>query len=159
MGLNNEVIYRQNQILVLTFCFSVLLGVGAELVVGAPLANILALAIGGVFSILILSYLLYQRIMLHLIPYLAVISLAGVALIIMMSSEYVTNMLFTFFLLAVAAISLSRKVLITGGVFGLALLTYFVTVKGGEVGFDLRAMVITIVEETNETAVRLVTAN
>ena len=145
MGLNNEVIYRQNKILILTFCFSVLLGVGAELVVGAPLANILTLAIGGVVSILILSYLLYQRIMLHLIPYFAVISLAGVALIIMMSSEYVTNMLFTFFLLAVAAISLSRKVLIIGGVFGLALLTYFVTVKGGVVGFDLRAMVITIV--------------
>lgn len=145
MGQTNEVVYRQNKILILTLCFSVLLGVGAELIVGAPLSNILALGIGGVASVLLLTFLQYQRLGIGVIPYLAIICFSGVALIVMMSSDYVTNMLFTFFLLAVAAISLSRAVLITGGVLGLALLTYFVTAKGEAAGFDMRAMAITIV--------------
>lgn len=63
----------------------------------------------------------------------------------MMSSEYVTNMLFMFYLLAVSALSLSIPALITGGVVGLLLLSYFMLEKGAAIGFDSRSMAITLV--------------
>ncbi|MGP4106560.1 methyl-accepting chemotaxis protein [Virgibacillus sp. L01] len=142
---NQSILHKQNRILFFILLFSLLLGVGAELVVGAPIENLIALGIGGAVSVALIGLFHFKQIFTRAVPYLAVISLSGVAFIIILSSDYVTNMLFTFYVLAVAAISLSLTVLVTGGVFGLSLLTFFVISKGEIIGFDARATAITIV--------------
>ncbi|SES69075.1 methyl-accepting chemotaxis protein [Oceanobacillus limi] len=145
MNLDAAIRDRQNGILFYILLFSLFLGLGAEVIVGAPLENMLALGVGGGFCVLLMGLFQYKKIYGNLIPYIAVIGLAGVAFTIILSSDYVTNMLFTFYVLAVAAVSLSRAVLITGGGLGLTLLTYFVVTKGSILGFDVRATAITIV--------------
>ncbi|MFC4024548.1 methyl-accepting chemotaxis protein [Oceanobacillus longus] len=145
MGRNNTLIHRQNYIIFYILLFSVILGVGAELVVGAPLENILAIAIGGSICLIIIGICNYRAVYLKVIPYVVIFAIAGVAYMIILSSDYVTNMLFMFYLLAVAAISLSMAALITGGVVGLGLLTFFVLEKGDIIGFDGRATAITLV--------------
>ncbi|MBP1947353.1 methyl-accepting chemotaxis protein [Virgibacillus litoralis] len=142
---NNSIVHKQNRILFYILLFSLFLGVGAELVVGAPTENLIALGIGGGVSVALIGLFHYKQIFTKAVPYLAIISLSGVAFIIILSSDYVTNMLFTFYVLAVAAISLSLTVLVTGGFFGLSLLTFFVISKGAIIGFDARATAITIV--------------
>ncbi|MFD2042795.1 methyl-accepting chemotaxis protein [Ornithinibacillus salinisoli] len=145
MKLDEAIQKRQNGILFYILLFSFVLGIGAEFVVGAPTENMLALGIGGGFCVLLIGLFQYKQLYSSIIPYISVIGLTGVAFIIMISSDYVTNMLFTFYVLAVAAVSLSRAVLVTGGSFGLALLTYFVISKGPIIGFDFRATAITLV--------------
>ncbi|MFD1849982.1 methyl-accepting chemotaxis protein [Oceanobacillus bengalensis] len=145
MSKNGDILIRQNRIILFILLFSVLLGVGAELMVGAPIENILAISIGGTFTLLLVAALYKKNILTQIIPYIAIVAVACVALLIMLSSDYVTNMLFIFYLLAVAAISLSIKVLATGAVLGLVLLAFFVMEKGETLGFDTRATAITIV--------------
>ncbi|WP_164669611.1 methyl-accepting chemotaxis protein [Virgibacillus doumboii] len=137
--------HRQNAILFYILLFSLILGVGAELVVGAPKENLIALGVGGGVSVILIGIFHYKRILTKVVPFLAIIALTAVAFSIIVSSDYVTNMLFTFYVLAVAAISLSLSVLITGGFLGLSLLTFFVVEKGAVIGFDARATAITIV--------------
>ncbi|MFS0752262.1 methyl-accepting chemotaxis protein [Oceanobacillus sp. 1P07AA] len=145
MNNKNFLIKKQNMIIFYILLFSIILGVGAELIVGAPIANILAIFIGGLVGLIIIWMLNQSERYTYLIPYIVIISISLVALIVMMSSEYVTNMLFVFYLLAVSALSLSIPALITGGVVGLLLLSYFVLEKGTAIGFDSRSMAITLV--------------
>ncbi|MEN1970459.1 methyl-accepting chemotaxis protein [Lentibacillus sp. N15] len=145
MNENRRILYRQNRVMVYVLLFSIFLGVGAEFIVGAPKANLITLGIGGGITVAGLAFFQYKKMYATLIPYIAVICLTAAALVVIMSSDYVTNMLFAFYLLAVAAMSLSLAVLVTGGVLGLGLLTFFVIAKGELLGFDLRAMTITIV--------------
>ncbi|MGY0694896.1 methyl-accepting chemotaxis protein [Virgibacillus sp. FSP13] len=142
---NNRIIHQQNRILFYILLFSLFLGIGAEVIVGAPKENLLALGIGGAISLAVIGVLYFKKVYPMVIPYLAIISLSCIAFMIILSSDYVTNMLFAFYVLAVAAISLSLTVLVTGGVLGLSVLTYFVMAKGEMIGFDLRATAITIV--------------
>lgn len=142
---DQSIAHRQNGILFYILLFSLFLGVGAELIVGAPKENLIALGVGGALSVTIIGVLHYKKILIKVVPFLAIISLSSIAFIIIMSSDYVTNMLFTFYVLAVAAISLSITVLVTGGFLGLSLLTFFVITKGEIIGFDARATAITIV--------------
>ncbi|WP_077596241.1 methyl-accepting chemotaxis protein [Oceanobacillus kimchii] len=145
MNNKNSIVKKQYTIIFYILLFSILLGVGAELVVGAPIANILAIFIGGVIGLIIIWVLNRSERNTHFIPYIVIVAITGVALIVMMSSAYVTNMLFMFYLLAVSALSLSIPALITGGVVGLLLLSYFVLEKGAAIGFDSRSMAITLV--------------
>lgn len=138
-------ISKQHKILFYLLIFSLILGVGAELIVGAPMENILAMLIGGIIGISIIGVFHYKQIFVQVIPFIAVFAVFGIAYVVMLSSDYVTNILFLFYLLAVAAIALSHKVLITSSVLGLILLTYFVIDKGEIIGFDTRATIITIV--------------
>ncbi|MFZ3577334.1 methyl-accepting chemotaxis protein [Virgibacillus sp. DJP39] len=136
---------RQNQVLIYILLFSIFLGVGAEVVVGAPIINIVSIGLGGAICLGVIGLFQFKRIFMKAIPYIAIVSLTSIAFIIILSSDYVTNMLFTFYVLAVAAISLSLAVLVTGGVLGLSLLVFFVIEKGEVIGFDTRATAITIV--------------
>ncbi|SHG21276.1 methyl-accepting chemotaxis protein [Ornithinibacillus halophilus] len=145
MDQNEAIRHRQNKILFFILLFSLFLGLGAEIVVGAPLINKLTLGGGGALAVLIIGLFYYKKIYSKVIPYIAISSLAGIAFVIIVSSDYVTNMLFVFYVLAVAAIAISRAVLVTGGVLGLSLLTFFVIEKGPQLGFDTRATAITIV--------------
>lgn len=145
MDKNKAVNHQQNKILFYIMVFSLFLGVGAEIIVGAPKGNLLALGIGGLIGVIIIGVFYFKQIHTKLIPYIAIIALAGIAFLIILSSDYVTNMLFTFYVLAVAAISLSLAVLFTGGLLGLSLLTFFVIEKGEVIGFDARATAISIV--------------
>ncbi|GAA0490563.1 hypothetical protein GCM10008986_15720 [Salinibacillus aidingensis] len=136
---------KQNRILLQILTFGVVLGLGAEIAVGAPLPNMIALGgIGGLIVALIL--ILHIRHWLpHAIPYLSITGISIVSMVIIHSSDYVTNMLFVFFLLAVAAIALSLRVLTTGAIMGLGVMVYFIILKGDVVGFDGRAIVMTLV--------------
>ena len=145
MKIDEAILKRQNRILLYILLFAMLLGLGAEVIVGAPLENMLAIGLGGVFSIGLMAFFSYKGIFSNVVPYLAIVCLTGVSLIVMLSSDYVTNMLFTFFLLAVAAVSLSKAVLTTGGILGISLLGFFIAVKGEVVGFDTRSAAITLV--------------
>lgn len=80
-----------------------------------------------------------------MIPYIAIDTVTGIAFVVMLSSNYVTNILLVFYLLAVATMALSRTVLITSGFLVLGLLTYFIAAKGDIIGFDTRATVICLV--------------
>lgn len=141
----DKIINKQHQIIFYLLIFSLILGVGAELIVGAPRGNIIAMLVGGIAGLVLIGVFHFKQKLISLIPYIAIIAISGVAFVVMLSSDYVTNILFIFFLLAVAAIALSHAVLATGGIFGLALLTYFVIEKGEVIGFDTRATIITIV--------------
>lgn len=112
---------------------------------GAPPGNLIALGAGGAVTVSLIGIFHFNRIFTNVIPYLAIAGLAWrwLQLIIMISSGYITNMLFVFCLLAVAAIALSLKVLAAGGILGFSLLTFFVVAKGESIGFDLRAAAIT----------------
>ncbi|WP_067730722.1 methyl-accepting chemotaxis protein [Oceanobacillus damuensis] len=145
MEKTNTLIHRQNNITFYILLFSILLGVGAELIVGAPLENIVAIGAGGILCLTVVGIFNHKGIYLKVIPYIVITAIAGVALMIILSSDYVTNMLFMFYLLAVAAISLSMAALITGGIVGLGLLMFFVVEKGEVIGFDGRATAITLV--------------
>ncbi|WP_047986122.1 methyl-accepting chemotaxis protein [Ornithinibacillus californiensis] len=145
MKIDETILKRQNRTLLYIILFALVLGLGAEIVVGAPAANMLALSIGGTIAIGTMAFLNYKGIFSMVVPYIALVCLAGVSVIIMLSSDYVTNMLFTFFLLAVAAVSLSKAVLTTGGVLGLSVLSFFIVTKGEIVGFDTRSASITVV--------------
>ncbi|WP_042149240.1 methyl-accepting chemotaxis protein [Paucisalibacillus sp. EB02] len=145
MKIDEVILKGQNRILIYILLFAMLLGLGAEIVVGAPIENMLAIGFGGVFCVGLMALFSYKGIYSHVVPYLAIACLAGVSLIIMLSSDYVTNMLFTFFLLAVAAVSLSKAVLSTGAVIGISLLGFFIAIKGDIVGFDNRSAAITLV--------------
>ena len=138
-------INKQHQILFYLLIFSLILGVGAELIVGAPIENIMAMSIGGIVAISIIGILHYKQRFVQAIPFIAVLAVSVIAYVVMLSSDYVTNILFLFYLLAVATIALSHAVLITSGILGLALLTYFVWGKGELIGFDTRATIITVV--------------
>lgn len=145
MGRNRKVIRRQNRILINILIFSFVLGAGAELILGAPTANILSISIGGIFGISLALFFHIKEMYMKAVPYIAIFVISGITLLIMASSSYVTNILFIFYLLAVAAVSLSLTVLHIGGALGLLLLAYYVGIKGGIVGLDLRATAITIV--------------
>ncbi|MYL32395.1 chemotaxis protein [Pontibacillus yanchengensis] len=140
-----EVQTKQNGVIVKILAFSVLLGVGAEYMVDAPMLNMIAVGGGGSVSVVLMFWLYYKKVYQKLVPYIAIISLAGIAFVVMMASEYVTNMLFTFYVLAVAAVSLSIAALVTGGVLGALLLVFFALEKGSTLGFDGRAMTISFV--------------
>ncbi|MUV36637.1 Heme-based aerotactic transducer HemAT [Lentibacillus sp. JNUCC-1] len=142
---HENILLRQNKIMIYILVFSVLLGFTAEIVVGAPKENIWAIGGGGAICIAFLTFLQVKQRLLDLIPYLAIVFIGVVSLIVIMSSNYVTNMLFVFFILAVSAISLSARTLATGGVLGLLLLAFFVSEKGEALGFTGRAATITIV--------------
>lgn len=135
MDTQGELLQRQNLMLLKILLFGIVLGLGAELVVGAPLMNMVSL--GGLGSLFLgINTLLYvKRFNPHWIPYIAVTGMAVVAIVIIHSSDYFTNILFAFFLLGVAAISLSFAVLTTGGVLGIGILAYFVIEKGQHAGF------------------------
>ncbi|WP_430787867.1 methyl-accepting chemotaxis protein [Virgibacillus flavescens] len=137
--------HKQNLVLIFILFFSVILGVGAELIVGAPTINLIAMGAGGAICLAVIGLFHYKKIYTKSIPYVAIISLTSIAFVIIISSDYVTNMLFTFYVLAVAAISVSLTVLVTGGVLSLGLLIFFVVEKGEVIGFDTRATAITIV--------------
>jgi methyl-accepting chemotaxis protein len=145
MKLDVSILQKQNKILLYILSFSLVLGIGAEIVVGAPAINMLALSIGGGIGIALIAFFNVKGIYSFLVPYIAVFCLAGVSLIVMLGSSYVTNILFTFFLVAVAAVSLSRAVLTTGAVLGIGLLILFISLKGQAVGFDTRSAAITMV--------------
>ncbi|MEC5423716.1 methyl-accepting chemotaxis protein [Virgibacillus sp. C22-A2] len=142
---NQSVIHRQNRIIFYILLFSLFLGLGTQITLGAPKENLMALGIGGALCVSLIGIFHYKQLYAKVIPYIAIISLSSIAFLIILSSDYVTSMLFAFYVLAVAAISLSLAVLITGGVLGLSLLTFFVIAKGEIIGFDLRATGITIV--------------
>jgi len=141
----NVITHQQNTILFYILTFSLLLGIGIELIVGAPMENLLSMSIGGTIGLLLMGLFHFKKIYTRAIPYIAIISLTMVGFLIILSSDYVTNMLFSFYVLAVAAIALSTYVLITGGFLGLSLLIYFVISKGEIIGFDMRATSITLV--------------
>lgn len=136
---------KQNGVLIKILIFSILLGVSAELVVKAPILNILSIGVGGSIGVVLVSIFHYKGLYQRAIPFLIIVMAALVSFVVMSTSQYVTNMLFTFFILAVAAVSLSIYVLVTGGVLGAILLTYFAIFKGTELGFDSRAMAIAFV--------------
>lgn len=142
---SRSMIQKQNRILIYILTFFIFLGVGAEIIVGAPAVNLITLGAGGAACLAVIGLFQYKQIAIKTIPFIAVISLTSIAFVIILSSDYVTNMLFTFYVLAVAAISLSLTVLVTGGVLGLALLVFFVIEKGEIIGFDTRATAITLV--------------
>ncbi|SES97954.1 methyl-accepting chemotaxis protein [Salinibacillus kushneri] len=136
---------KQNRILLQVLTFGVILGLGAEIAVGAPLVNMIGIGgIGGLIVALIVPMHI-KDFMTHMIPYLAITGITIVSLVIIHSSDYVTNMLFVFFLLAVATISLSLRVLTTGAILGLGILVYFIVMKGEIIGFSSRAIVMTLV--------------
>ena len=135
----------RNKYLLFILLFSIVLGVGIELVVGAPLENILSIGIGGGLALLLIHFLHKKQRATNLIPYIGIICIAAVAAVIIASSNYVTNFLFAYYVLAVSAVSLSLAVLTTGGGLGIALIIYFVIVKGEVLGFDSRATAITFV--------------
>lgn len=137
--------HQQNKILLYTLIFSVLLGIVIELVVGAPLENLLSMGIGGTLGLLIIGFFHYKKIFTTAIPYIAITCLTMVGFLIIFSSDYVTNILFAFYVLAVAAISLSIRVLMGGGILGISLLIYFAVTKGEVLGFDMRAIMIALV--------------
>lgn len=141
----NAITDQQNKLLFYILIFSVLLGIGAELVVGGSKENLLSISIGGAVCVLLMGTFHYKKIYTQTIPYIAIISVAMVGLMIIISSEYVTNMLMAFYVLAVAAVSLSMYALITGGILGLSLLIYFAIAKGEMLGFDTRAATISFV--------------
>ncbi|KGP72233.1 methyl-accepting chemotaxis protein [Pontibacillus yanchengensis] len=136
---------KQNGVIAKILAFSVLLGLGAEYMVEAPMLNMIAVGGGGSLSVFLMFWLYHKNVYQKVIPYLSIISLSGIAFVVMMASEYVTNMLFTFYVLAVAAVSLSIVVLVTGGVLGAVLLIFFALEKGSALGFDGRAMAISFV--------------
>src|SRR5699024_4443844 len=119
-----KAVHRQNSVLIYVLLFALFLGIGAELAVGAPPVNLLTLGGGGMLAICLIGFFHYKKMFQTLIPYIAIVCLASVALSIMAGSNYVTNMLFVYFLLAVAAIALSLRVLATAGVIGVLLLVY-----------------------------------
>lgn len=145
MKLNESILKRQNRILLYIMLFAVLLGLGAETIVGAPFQNMIALSFGGAIGIGLMALFHYKNIYIKVVPYIALVCLMGVSVVIMLSSNYVTNMLFTFFLLAVSAVSLSKAVLTTGSIMGVSLLAFFMVVKGDIVGLDTRSAAITVV--------------
>ncbi|MEC3883741.1 methyl-accepting chemotaxis protein [Halobacillus sp. HZG1] len=142
---NSDIMNKQNGVLVKIMLLSVILGLMAELVVGAPLKIMLSFGLGGGVTVLLMVVFHYQKVFQWAVPYLAIFGQAFVAALIMSASEYVTNILFSFYLLGVAAISLSITVLTTGGVLGLGLLAYFVLTKGEVIGLDTRAMLMSLV--------------
>lgn len=143
--MRKEMSHKQNRILFYILIFSLILGVGIEIIVGAPKENLLTLGLGGFAAVAVIGIFHFRQIYAKVIPYIAIIALTSIAFLIILSSDYVTNMLFTFYVLAVAAISLSLAVLVTGGFLGLSLLIFFVIAKGEIIGFDARATAITIV--------------
>lgn len=136
---------KQNAMLLRILVFSLFLGLGAEIMMGAPMSNKLAVGGIGAFSILVIVVLHMKQVKPLIIPYIGIIGLSSIALIVMMSSTYVTTILFTFYVLGVAAVALSTSVLTTGGILGCSLIVYYVSEKGEALGFDLRATVITFV--------------
>ncbi|GGA73226.1 methyl-accepting chemotaxis protein [Ornithinibacillus halotolerans] len=145
MKINTTILQQQNKTLSYILLFAMFLGLGAEIIVGAPIENMLAIGIGGLICLAIITIFQMKRIYSKVIPYIAITCLAGVSLVVMLSSNYVTNMLFTFFLLAVAAVSLSKAVLTTSGALGLLLLGFFLVTKGEIAGFDMRSAIIATV--------------
>ncbi|MBO8156149.1 MAG: hypothetical protein H0Z32_06815 [Bacillaceae bacterium] len=140
-----ELLQRQNLMLLRILLFAILLGLGAELVVGAPPVNMISLGGIGAFALGINALLYFKQYKTSLIPYIAIAAMSVVAIVIIHSSDYMTNILFAFFLLGVAAVSISLTVLTTGGVLGIVILTYFVMEKGETLGFDSRSIVMTMV--------------
>jgi methyl-accepting chemotaxis protein len=138
-------IRRQHRVLLYVLIVSFLLGLGAELIVGAPLGNILAMTIGGLTGIILIAIFHYRDIFPQSIPYIAILAITVIAFIVMLSSDYVTNILFIFYLFPVAAMALSHPVFITSGFLGGALFLYFVFVKGDAAGIDGRATAIIFV--------------
>ncbi|SFG59000.1 methyl-accepting chemotaxis protein [Halobacillus alkaliphilus] len=144
-NIEQSIFVKQNGVLFKIMLFSVLVGLGAQLVVGAPIEIMAAFGGGGSLFVVLIGFLHYTQRYEFLIPYLAIIGQASVAFVIMASSDYLTNILYSFYILGVAAISLSLAVLASGGVLGISMLIYFTLFKGGLAGFDTRAAVITIV--------------
>ena len=142
---DDQVLIKQNGVLLKIMFFSVVLGLIAEIAVGAPAEIMVSFGAGGGITVILMAVFHYKKVWQWTVPYLAILGQAFVAFLIMYASDYVTNILFSFYLLGVAAISLSLAVLTTGGVLGLSLLTYFVVAKGDVIGLDTRAMIMSLV--------------
>lgn len=91
MEKNNQVAHQQNGVLFYILLFSLILGAGAELILGAPKANLIALGLGGAVSVALIGFFHYKKIFTKAVPFLAIISLSSIAFIIILSSDYVTN--------------------------------------------------------------------
>ncbi|MBP1968959.1 putative membrane protein [Virgibacillus natechei] len=61
MGENQSIIHNQNQVLLYVLLFSICLGVGVEIIVGAPIENLLALGFGGGLTVVLIGVFQYKQ--------------------------------------------------------------------------------------------------
>ncbi|MCP8615481.1 methyl-accepting chemotaxis protein [Salirhabdus salicampi] len=136
---------KQQQLLLRLLLFAIIIGLIAEVIVGAPIINMVAIGMIGLsfYSVVFLLYLNNRYT--SWIPYISLIGITVVSGIIIHSSDYITNMLFPFFLLATAAMSVSLKVLTSGALLGIGLLAYFVIHSDEVSTIGSRAIFITFI--------------
>ena len=138
-------IHHRNKYLIYTLMFSIILGLGIEIVLTAPIENMLSIGLLGGLTLLVIGILHRKKMATTIIPFIAIICIGVIALIIISSSNYVTSFLFAFYVLAVSSVTLSNIVLSVGGGFGVAIILYFSIAKGETIGFDTRATAIALI--------------
>src|SRR5690625_554097 len=96
-------IHHRNKYLIYTLMFSIILGLGIEIVLTAPIENMLSIGLLGGLTLLVIGILHRKKMATTIIPFIAIICIGVIALIIISSSNYVTSFLFAFYVLAVSS--------------------------------------------------------
>ncbi|MFZ3589855.1 methyl-accepting chemotaxis protein [Bacillus sp. DJP31] len=124
-----ETLRRKNKIMFIMLVVSVVLATVVDLSIGAKLATILKVVIGGSTVIAIVGSLHFTKKLTNALPYLALVGITAVLGLIMFGGISETNILLPFYLLACAALYLDRKLVVTGMILSTGLMVgYYMTV-------------------------------
>lgn len=125
-----ETLRRKNKIVFIMLLISVGLATIVDFSIGVDIEIILKTVIGGAIVIALTGYLHFAKKLTQTIPYIAIVGVTGIFAIIMSTGVTETNILMPAYVIAVAAIYLERKVLLTGMLLSAGLMVwYYLTVN------------------------------
>ncbi|TKC19856.1 methyl-accepting chemotaxis protein [Robertmurraya kyonggiensis] len=124
--IKQEDMTRKNSLVVKATLVCVILATVVDIVMKKDLALILSIVIGGGLGVALIAFLHYTRKLVSFIPYLAVVLVTIVMYVIMANSVSPAAFVLLYFILAMAAIYMDKKVLWTGAIFGFIANTAFI---------------------------------
>lgn len=123
--IKKEDLIRKNSLVVKAAFVCVILAALVDIVMKKEMAVILSIIIAGGVGVGIVAIMHYLRRAMKVIPYLSIFLVAGVMFIIMENSVSPTAYFLIFFILALAAIYMERRLLWLASAIGLVVITVF----------------------------------
>lgn len=130
-------LHRKNSLVVKAAALSVLLAVIVDALLKKEPALIVSIAAAGGAGAGIMAFLHYSKRWAAGLPYLAILLVTAVMLVIMENSVAPTAYSLVFFIAALSAIYMDRRILVGGAAAGFALISLFTYLHHSELGLEL----------------------
>ncbi|WP_010676879.1 methyl-accepting chemotaxis protein [Bacillus timonensis] len=140
--LKREDLIRKNKLVGIVSLISIILAIIVEVSIQQPLHMILTIAIGGAVFLSIFFSLVYRKLFLSALPYIAMVGITSVLFVIMLSSQSPPIILLPLYLLTTVAIYNKRQTLFFGVACAITLTVLFFVTRGQEFGYAPKEIII-----------------